>query len=99
MTNKNTEKDWDKLKPYIKNISIGQYDDNGVNIGSVKADEMIWNFIQQKIKEAEEGVRERISKQIEKTVMNPMSTVFSGDRWLKIAWKETLLLAIKPKKK
>lgn len=50
----------EKLSRYIKNISVGQYDDAGVNIGFEKAKNIIKAFIQDLLdrKEREiEGLR------------------------------------------
>lgn len=48
-----------KLKEYIRDVSIGQYNDKGVNIGYKKADDIVWSFIEKVYSQAhEEGKRE-----------------------------------------
>ena len=57
------EGEFDKnLSKYVKTISIGQYDDNGVNIGFLYSNEVIKNFISQSITKAvTESLREVVA--------------------------------------
>ena len=56
-------KDFINLKRYIKPVSVGQYNDKGVNIGYKQAEDVIEDFLSQAIDLAiEEGKREIIKK-------------------------------------
>ena len=48
----NWQDNFDKLKHHIKNTSIAHYDDKGVNIGFLKAEDVFRYFIQQTIDKA-----------------------------------------------
>ena len=47
----------EKYLSYIQEISIGQYDENGVNIGFLPSEKVIKNFISQSILEYNEKIK------------------------------------------
>ena len=48
----------EKYLSYIQEISIGQYDENGVNIGFLPSEKVIKNFLSQSILEYNEKIKE-----------------------------------------
>jgi len=57
---KELEQRFDELVHYIKNIPVGQYNQNGVNIGYKKADDVIKDFIATALAQAEERVKQQV---------------------------------------
>ena len=47
----------EKYLSYIQEISIGQYDENGVNIGFLPSEKVIKNFISQSLLEYNEKIK------------------------------------------
>ena len=50
----------EKYLSYIQEISIGQYDENGVNIGFLPSEKVIKNFLSQSLLEYNEKIKEMI---------------------------------------
>lgn len=53
-----------EFSQYIRIVSVGQYDDKGVNIGFLSANELIKSFISQSLTHALTAQREEMLKQI-----------------------------------
>ena len=57
-------KDFINLKRYIKPVSVGQYNDKGVNIGYKQAEDVIEDFLSQAIDRVQLGLLEEVKKEI-----------------------------------
>lgn len=58
----------EKHSEYIENVSFGQYDDNGVNIGYKSLKQLIADAHHHQLQKAREEERKRIWELIERTV-------------------------------
>ena len=59
-TNKWEEEFKENFIGHIKHISVGQYDEGGVNIGFLSAEEVIIKFIQNLLKQQKQSLVEKI---------------------------------------
>ena len=64
----------EKMFNYIKIIEVGQYNENGVNIGFLPATQVIKDFIHQELQKAREEMRQETMRKVMSKLRNQFNS-------------------------